>query len=158
MGQTARRAFVATIVSGSVVVVALALWKLRVLLALLFLAFIIAAAMRPGIDALKRRGVPRGVGVAAHYLAFSAVVALLLSLVVPRATDQVQGALDAVESAGDETGVKRDILVWLDDRLEHLPEAEELVDPAVEVALLSFEIFVGIFFVLACAAYWIFER
>jgi predicted PurR-regulated permease PerM len=158
MGQTARRAFVATVVAGSVVALALALWKLKLLIALLFLAFIIAAAMRPGIEALKRRGVPRGIGIAAHYLGIAALLTLLLWLVVPRATDQVQNALDAVESGGDETGVKRDILVWLDERLEDLPEAEELVDPALEVALLSFEIFIGLFFVLACAAYWIFER
>ena len=59
VADTARKAFVATVVAGSVVVLALALWKLRILLALVFLAFIIAAAMRPGIDALARRRCPR---------------------------------------------------------------------------------------------------
>ena len=43
MAGTARRAFIAAIVVGGVVVLALALWKLKVLIALLFLAFIIAA-------------------------------------------------------------------------------------------------------------------
>ncbi len=65
MRETARRAFVASLVIGGVVVGALVLWKLRLLLALLFLAFIIAAAMRPGVEALRRRGVPRGLGITA---------------------------------------------------------------------------------------------
>ena len=53
MKQTALRAFVSTVVVGSVVVLALALWKLKLILALLFLGFIVAAAMRPGIEALE---------------------------------------------------------------------------------------------------------
>ena len=60
MGETARKAFVTTLVAVGVVVLALALWKLRLVVALLFAGFIIAAAMRPGIEALHRRGIPRG--------------------------------------------------------------------------------------------------
>src|SRR5918999_1040053 len=33
-----------------------------------------------------------------------------------------------------------------------------LVDPALEATLTAFEVLVGIFFVLAFAAYWIYER
>ena len=68
LAQTARKALVATLVAGAVVVLALALWKLRLVISLVFLGFIIAAAMRPGIDALQRWRIPRGVGVALHYL------------------------------------------------------------------------------------------
>jgi predicted PurR-regulated permease PerM len=50
--------------------VALALWKLRLLVALVFAGFIAAAAMRPGIDALHRRRVPRAVGLILHYALF----------------------------------------------------------------------------------------
>src|SRR5919202_851268 len=63
MRETARRAFIAALVVGAVIVLALALWKLRLVISLLFFAFIIAAAMRPGVDALARRGVRRGAGV-----------------------------------------------------------------------------------------------
>ena len=59
MHETAKRALVAVVVGGGVVVLALALWRLKILIALLFLGFIIAAAMRPGIEALARRGIPR---------------------------------------------------------------------------------------------------
>jgi len=161
MQDTARRVFLATLVVVGVVVVVLALWKLRLLLALLFFAFIVAAAMRPSIEALKRRHVPRGVGIAIHYLALAGFVALLLWLVVPRAVDQVQAAIgsDSLRAeARNETGWKHDALVGLDRWLRDLPSAGNLVDRALDATVLGFEILVGVFFVLASAAYWIFER
>lgn len=161
MKETARRAFITSLVIGSVLVVALALWKLKVLIALLFLAFIIAAAMRPGVDALRRLRIPRGVGVLIHYATLLGLVGLLLWLVVPRAIDQVQNALgeeNLREEKAQATGWKRDALEGVQQRLEELPSARELIDPAVEVTVIGFEIFIGVFFVLACAAYWIFER
>lgn len=166
MANTARHAFIAAVVIGGVVVCALALWKMRVLIALVFLALIIASAMRPGIDALSRRRIPRGIGIAVHYLALAGLVALLLSLVVPRALEQVQTAVDGLlesesnlqQAADESTGLEHDILVGLQRWLEDLPSAEELVDPALEVTLTAFEVLVGIFFVLAFAAYWIYER
>ncbi|MBA2299078.1 MAG: AI-2E family transporter, partial [Actinobacteria bacterium] len=99
MAETAKRAALATLVVGGVVVLALAFWKIRLLVALLFFAFIIAAAMRPGIDALRRRGVPRGAGVAIHYVGFFALIAALLWVVVPRATQQVSNALGDLPSS-----------------------------------------------------------
>ena len=164
--DTARKAFTAAVVVGAVVVVALALWKVRVLIALLFLAFIVAAAMRPGVDALRRRRVPRGVGIGLHNQALGGLVTALLWLVVPRAIDQVGGALEGVPSSQQEleeearqsTGLRRQLLEGLRERLEELPSGEQLVDPALELGLLGFEVAIGIFFVLASAAYWIFER
>jgi hypothetical protein len=50
MRQSAARVALATLVVVGVVVGVLALWKLKVLIALLFLAFIVAAAMRPSIE------------------------------------------------------------------------------------------------------------
>src|SRR3954454_4887668 len=67
--DTARRAAVATIVAGSIVVLALALWTLKLVIGLLFFAVIIASALRPGIEALARRGVPRAACLGLHYLA-----------------------------------------------------------------------------------------
>ncbi len=166
MGDTAKRAALATLVVGGVVVLALAFWKIRLLVALLFFAFIIAAAMRPGIEALRRRGVPRGAGVAIHYVGLFALIAALLWVVVPRATQQVSNALGDLPSspaeleteANQSTGVRREILEGIQQRLEELPSASELVDPALEIGFIGFEILIGLFFVFACAAYWIFER
>ena len=167
MRETARRAFIAAVVIGAVVVGAMALWKLKILISLLFLAFIIAAAMRPGIDALRRRGVPRGVAILAHYAALVGLLGLLLWAVVPRAVDQIGAALggdvptspaEARDAQRDASGIKQELLSAIEDWLEDLPSAAELIDRGLEVGFVTFEIFVGIFFVLASAAYWIFER
>ncbi len=155
MRDTARRAFVASLVVGSVVVGALALWKLKLLVVLLFLAFTIAAAMRPGVEALARRGVPRVAGILLHYFAIAGLVALLLWLVIPRALHEVQVGL---ASASRQGGLWEDVLVGMRAWLERLPPIESLVTPAVEVTVRAFEVLIGIVFVLASAAYWIYER
>jgi predicted PurR-regulated permease PerM len=166
MGETARRAAVATLVIVGVVVLALALWKLRLVLALVFTGFILAAAMRPAIDSLRRRGVPRGIGLAFHYLVFAGIIALALWFAAPRALDQVQGAVGNLpetreqlrDQANDATGIKHEILLGLQRRLEEVPKGRELVQPAAEIGLAAFEVLVGIFFTFAVAGYWIFER
>jgi predicted PurR-regulated permease PerM len=118
MGETARRSFVATLVAVAVVVAALALWALKILIALIFLGFVLAAAMRPGIDALARHRIPRPLGLALHYLGIAAVLALLLWLVVPPAVDQIGQAIGGVPTSKAElaqqtknsSGVKHEIL------------------------------------------------
>jgi predicted PurR-regulated permease PerM len=163
---TAIKAAVATLVAGGIVVGALAVWQLRLVVALLFLAFILAAAMRPTVDALARRGLPRAGGIALHYVVFAVLVVGVVWAVVPRAIDQVDEAVAGLpetrsalgEEARESTGIKHDLLAGLQRRLGDVPSGESLVDPAVEVTKTVFEIGLGIFFVLACAAYWIFER
>jgi predicted PurR-regulated permease PerM len=163
MRDTARRAFVAALVFVAVVAAAWALWELRLVIALLFLAFTIAAAMRPTVELLKQRRIPRGAGIAVHYLALVALIGLLLWFVIPRAVDQVDEAVPTSEAelqreAAASTGVRERILREVQDRLDELPTTEQLVDPAVEITVTAFEVLIGIIFTLACAAYWIFER
>jgi predicted PurR-regulated permease PerM len=160
--RVARRVALGTLVALGIVVLALALWKVRIIVALLFLAFTIAAALRPGVDALARRRVPRSAGVLLHYALFAGLVALVLWLVIPLAIDQVQGALGDQHTIGKaaqrSTGFKHDLLEALDRRLRKLPSASELAEPAVEYGRMAFEIVIGIFFTFASAAYWILER
>jgi predicted PurR-regulated permease PerM len=159
MRETARRAFIWTVILVGGVVIALALWKLRIILAILFLGFIIAAAMRPGVEALQRRKVPRGAGILLHYFAIIGVLGLFFWLVVPRAVNQVQDAIDNLpKTTRESTGIKHDILEGIQKRLDNLPSGDELVDPALEVGRTAFEVMIGIFFTLATAGYWIFER
>jgi predicted PurR-regulated permease PerM len=161
LGRTARHAAVASLVVIAIAVAALALWKARIVVALLFLAFTIAAAMRPGVESLHRRGVPRVVGVAIHYGILLGLVGLFLWLIVPQAIDQVQAALgeNALgEAAAQSTGVKHDILAALDRQLQDLPSTDELFKPALEYGRKAVEVIVGIFFTFAAAAYWMFER
>jgi len=162
MGTTAKRAAVVTLVAGSIIVGALALWKIKIVIALVFLGVIIAAAMRPSVDWLQRRGrIPRAVGLLLHYVVLAGMIALVLWLVVPRAIDQVQQAVSSSgihQQAKQSSGIKHDILTGLDKRLRRLPSGEKLVHPALEVTKTAFEVLVGIFFMFAVAAYWIFER
>jgi predicted PurR-regulated permease PerM len=149
-----REALVAAIVVAAAVACALAAWKLRVVLALLFLAFILAAAMRPSVDALARRRVPRGAGVLLHYAVLAALLAGFLALLVPIAVHQVEAAI----AAGGSSGIKRELLLGLDRRLQELPQASSLWHPALTLTLKAIEILTGVFFAFASAAYWLLER
>ena len=166
MALVARKAAVATLVVIGIVALALALWKLRVLLSLFFLGLVIAAAMRPGIEWLHARRVPRGVGLAIHYLALAVVLAFLLWLVVPRAANQVGDALGTVptsptalnKATKNSTGIKHTILRAIQKRLQKLPTASSALHASIGVTKAAFEVLIGIFFTFAVAAYWIFER
>jgi predicted PurR-regulated permease PerM len=165
-GDVARRTFVSALVVLGVVVFAALLWKAKLVVMLLFFAIVLASAMRSGVDALRRHGVPRAVGIALHYVVVAGVLALLLWFAVPRALDQVQHAIGAVPAAKADVarearqshGLKHEVLVGIQRRLERLPRMESLVDPAIQAGRKAIEAIVGIFFVLAAAAYWIYER
>ena len=166
LGDAARYTAVCGLVVLGLGLVALGLWKLKLVLALLFLAVVVASAMRPTVEALARRRIPRSVGVALHYLAFLALFALFIWLVVPRALGQVEGALgvselptsadDLSDAAKSSSGLKHDLLVALQNRLEHLPSTSQLLEPGLQLGVKAFELVIGIFFVFASAAYWIF--
>ena len=166
MAQTARKAFVSALVVVGVLALALALWKLKLVIFLVFFGFVIAAAMRPGIDWLAEHRIPRPAGVAIHYVALAGALALLVWLAVPRAVDQVSQALGNVPTSRQElrqeakhsTGLKHELLVGVQKRLKKVPAAGSVVHGAVTIGLKAFEVLIGIFFVLATAAYWIFER
>jgi predicted PurR-regulated permease PerM len=167
MGGTARRAATATLVALSIVIAALALWKLRIVIALLFLGFVIASAMRPSVEWLYRRArVPRSVGIVLHYLGFLAAITLFLYLVVPVAITQIDHAIGQVPTSRSQLhhaavhshGIRHEILHAIDKRLRQLPSGTSLLHPAITVTRTLFEILVGILFMFAVGAYWIFER
>jgi predicted PurR-regulated permease PerM len=158
----AGRVAIATLVVVGILVAVVVLWEARLVVALLFTAIILSAALRPGVEWLAERRVPRGIGVVIHYAVLVAVIAVGLWFVVPAATDQVQAALGDKhalrQEARQSTGVKHDLLLALDRRLGDLPSGSKLLDPAVEYGRKAFEGIVGTFFVLAASAYWIVER
>src|SRR4051812_47410380 len=104
---------------------ALALWKLRILLAGLFLPLIIAAAMRPSVEWMAQRRIPRGIGILLHYALLACLIGLLLWAIVPRAIDQVDNALGGIPTSSSElerqtsqsTGFKHEILARVQDAL-----------------------------------------
>jgi predicted PurR-regulated permease PerM len=167
MGQVARKAAIATLVVLGVLALALALWKLRVLVSLFFLGLVIAAAMRPGVEWLHDRRVPRAAGVAIHYVALAGLVAVFLWLVVPTAVTQVGDALggnvptsqkELDRATKHSKGIKHEILSAIQKRLKRLPAAGSIFHSSLSVGKAAFEVLIGIFFTFAVAAYWIFER
>lgn len=167
MTGTARKTATATLVAVAIIVAALALWKLRVVIALFFLGIVIASAMRPSVEWLHRRyRLPRSVGVILHYLGFIAAIGLFLYLVVPTAITQVDHAIGNVPTSTSELhhaaehshGIRHEILSAIDKRLRQLPSGGSLLHPAITVTKTLFEILVGVLFMFAVGAYWIFER
>lgn len=161
MAGTASRALVRGLVALGVVVLALALWKLRVLLGLVFLAIILGSGMRPGIEALARRGVPRGIGVLLHYLVLGGLVSLALGFVVPQVLDEARTSLR--EQGGDASGgvadsIRHAVASGVNDWLHGTPSLHMLVARGIDLSLRGFAIVGGIAFVLACAAYWAIDR
>jgi predicted PurR-regulated permease PerM len=123
--------------------------------------------MRPSIDWLYRRWrVPRSVGVVLHYLGFLAVIAFFLWLVVPVAITQIDHAIGHVPTSRSQLhkaavhshGVRHEILSAIDKRLRQLPSGTSLLHPAITVTRTVLEVLVGILFMFAVGAYWIFER
>jgi predicted PurR-regulated permease PerM len=167
MGTTARRAFVATLVAVATIAAALALWELKLLIALLLYGLSIAAAMRPGVEWLAARRIPRPIGIAVHYIGLLGLVGVLIWLAVPAAIHQIEAATGTGvptsatqlhQATQHSTGLKHDIFASLERWLRHAPKGSQLVRPALNVTKTALEVLVGIFFVLATAAYWIFER
>ncbi len=155
--SSARRAFETTLVVGGTIIAALALWKLKLIVALLLTAITISAAMRPGVEWLAARHVPRVVGILLHYVVLLGLLALFLGLAVPQLTNEVQAALAIEPEAHTGGGVKEKLLNELAKRLHHLPAAGTLVHPALSIGEEAMRVLVGILFTLAAAAYWVYE-
>jgi predicted PurR-regulated permease PerM len=162
LAELSARVAVSTLVVLGVLAVVAIVWIGRVVFALLFFAIIIASAVRPGVEWLQRWRVPRGLGVVLHYAILLGLVAGFMWLVIPAAIDQVQGAIGPEHAlrreAKESTGVKHELLLALDRRLNDIPSGSKLLDPALEYGRTAFEVLIGAFFVLATAAYWTVER
>jgi predicted PurR-regulated permease PerM len=153
-----------TLVGGVVVLAVaaatLALWEGRAVMLLLFLAYTLGAAMRPGVDSLVRRRVPRALALVGHFALFFIVIALLLWLIVPVAFEQTQQALadvPAVNAANDQSllhSVRGQALNSLQSKLEEISEP----NTALTTLVGTLSALAGVAFTLAAAAYWVIER
>lgn len=129
-------------------------------LLLLFLAYTLGAAIRPGVDRLVRVGVPRALALVGHFAFLLALVAILLWLIVPVALDQTQQALadvpqrDAVTDQGLLRSVREQALSSLDAQLQEVSDP----DTALSALVGTLEALAAVAFTLAAAAYWVVER
>jgi predicted PurR-regulated permease PerM len=148
------------VVALAVVAVTLALWEGRVVLLLLFLAYTLGAAMRPGVDSLVRVGVPRALALVGHFALLFSVIALLLWLIAPAAFDQTQQALSDVPRSNAATdqdllhSVRGQALNSLESKLEEISEP----NAALSTLVGTLSALAGVAFTLAAAAYWVIER
>jgi len=156
----ARLTLVGGVVVLAVTAATLALWEARTVMLLLFLAYTLGAAMRPGVDRLARAGVPRALALVGHFALFLALVVLLLWLIFPVAVDQTQEALaDAPPRAaaadhGVLYAVREQTLSALESKLGEISEP----GTALSTLVGTLTALAGVAFTLAAAAYWVVER
>ena len=166
MAETARNAFVTTLVAVGVIVLAPGALEAAPRRRAPVRGFHRLRSDAPGIEALNRRRVPRGAGLALHYAVIAGVLGLALWFAVPRALNQVTAAIENLPEtrqaigaeAKQSSGIKQEILLSVQRRLKEVPSGSTLFTTLKTVGMTAFEIGIGIFFVFAVAGYWIFER
>ena len=160
--NTTIRAAKATAAALAVAALAFGLWQVRSVLILLLLAITLAAAIRPGVEWLRRHHVPEPIAILLHFVVLGGAVGLLLWLAVPPALHQIEHALDPNLIAGAHlrqgTGVRDRVLAWLQQHLRQLPTGTELIHPVATYGHKAGEVFVAIFFTLAATWYCVSER
>jgi predicted PurR-regulated permease PerM len=141
---------------------ALGLWHVRSMVILLLLALTFAAAIRPGVEWLHSRGVPESVAILCFFLGVGAIFGLFFWLAVPPAVHQVQQALSHPEETGaavrHSTGIRHDVLLWLDTHLRQLPSGTAIFHPVAQYGHKATNAVVAILFTLAATWYWVSER
>jgi AI-2 transport protein TqsA len=157
--STAARATVGAI---TVTAIAFGLWKVRSIVILLLLSLTFAAAMRPGVEWLRRRRVPQPLAILFFFVLVLGLIGVFFWLAVPPALHQVEQAL-AHRNAGDgaadhSTGVRHDVLVWVDKQLRELPSGGAILHPVEAYGRKATDAVVAIFFTLAATWYWVSER
>lgn len=81
---------VATVTVLAVLIGAWLLYTLEDVIILLLLGFFMAAIVDPGVAAMEKRGVPRGIGVLLHYLLAVVLIVFLLVSLIPIIAEQLQ--------------------------------------------------------------------
>src|SRR5579872_2781450 len=152
--RIAARAAVGAIGVG---VLTLGLWRIRDILILLLLALTFAAALRPGVVALKRRGVPEAASIFFFLALIVGVFVLFFWLALPPAVHQVQQALaQPLEARGH--GLRHDVLAWVEHRLRDLPSGTAVLHPVATYGKQATAVVAGVFFTIAATWYSISER
>src|SRR5207248_2926481 len=115
----------ATVVAIAVAAIAFGLWQVRSIVILLLLALTFAAAIRPGVEWLRRRHVPEPGAIFAFFVLAGGVVGLFCWLAVPPAVHQIAHALDQTDlnnvPGGHNDGARERALAWLQQHLHQLP-------------------------------------
>jgi len=137
-------------------------WQVRTMVILLLLALTFAAAIRPGVEWLHGHRVPEAMAILVFFVGVGAITAVFFWLAVPPLIHQVTQALNQGGSGSaaihNSTGIRHDVLVWLDQHLRRLPSGAALLHPAASYGHKATTAIVAVFFTLAATWYWIAER
>ncbi|MBN1965532.1 MAG: AI-2E family transporter [Anaerolineae bacterium] len=117
LGEYTLRALVTLLV----IVILLALWRLRDAFMLTFLAVIVAIALYVPVRRLERMGLSRGVSVLIAMTGLIAVLVLAVVLIVPIFVEQVGSLIDNLPDAFDQA---RDEYDWQADHHDWLPKID----------------------------------
>ena len=148
--RIAARAAIGVIV---VAVLTFGLWQVRDVVILLVLSLSIAAAVRPGVDLLKRHHVPEVLAIGAFLLAGVGSVVLFFWFAVPPAIHQLSDALSQPTVGG--TGLRHNVLAWLQREVHKLPSGASAIHPIATYGKQATKIVAAVFFLLAATWYWI---
>jgi predicted PurR-regulated permease PerM len=143
-----------------VVVATLALWRLRTLVILLLLAVTLAAALRPGVQTLRRRRIPEPLAILLLFVLGLGVFVLFFWLALPPALRQLHEALTSPRYTvhGHSKGFEHNLVSWVNQQLQHLPSGSAVIHPIATYGKKGTEAVVGVLFTLAATWYFISER
>jgi predicted PurR-regulated permease PerM len=80
----------------------LGLWfifQIRDILAIIFVAIVLMSALKPAVDILERKRIPRALGIFLMYIFLWAVMALIIAVVVPPLVTQTQSLIKILPTA-----------------------------------------------------------
>jgi len=149
--------------AGAIAVTAIAfgLWRVRDIIVLLLLALTFAAAMRPGVEWLRSRRVPGSLAILSFFILVFGLFALFFWLAVPPALHELKRALAQPvtgAAAAHSTGIRHDILVWVNTHLRKLPSGTEIFHPIAAYGHKATDAVVAVLFTIAATWYWVTER
>jgi predicted PurR-regulated permease PerM len=156
-----RTAAKATAAAVTVVAIAFGLWRVRSIVILLLLALTFAAAIRPGVEWLRRRHVPQSLAIFFFFALVLGTLGLFFWLAVPPALHQLSQALHEQQSGtapAHPSGIRESVLAWVDRRLHQLPHGSKLLHPIAAYGHKATDAVVATFFTLAATWYWVSER
>jgi len=85
-----RQVIYATLSIAAIILLFLLLYRFIQIVFILFVAIVLGTAIRPIVDWLNRRGLPRQVGVVVVYISLACLAAALIVLLIPLFTQQIQ--------------------------------------------------------------------
>lgn len=134
------------------------LWAIRDIIAMVFVAWVIASALDPWVDRLQRWHIPRGLGILSVYIAAIIIVIGIVMLLVPPVSNELssiannfpsyyeplQQSLNSIRSTGEEIGILSTVQQVLDNTARSLTNVTSGLYQALASVFGGFVALIGI--------------